>query len=135
MAYIIAYELNTNIKITSGPVLDTTEDLAGLLTSLKAAIVLFINEIHRLNPIVEEYLYTSMEYLKIDIMLDAGPNVRSVQLGLHPFTLFEDTTRSGLLTAPLWSRFGINARLDYCHAPLLAKIVQRASGIWETAID
>lgn len=135
LAYIIAYELNTNIKITSGPVLDKPGDLAGLLTSLEPTNVLFIDEIHRLNPIVEEYLYTAMEDFKIDIMLDAGPNARSVQLALNPFTLIGATTRSGLLTAPLRARFGINARLDYYHATLLTKIVQRASGIWGTPID
>ncbi|UWW96928.1 MAG: Holliday junction branch migration DNA helicase RuvB [Candidatus Cardinium sp.] len=135
LAYIIAYELNTNIKITSGPVLDKPGDLAGLLTSLEPANVLFIDEIHRLNPIVEEYLYTAMEDFKIDIMLDAGPNARSVQLALNPFTLIGATTRSGLLTAPLRARFGINARLDYYHVTLLSKIVQRASGIWGTPID
>ncbi|WP_243518000.1 MULTISPECIES: Holliday junction branch migration DNA helicase RuvB [unclassified Candidatus Cardinium] len=135
LAYIIAYELNTNIKVTSGPVLDKPGDLAGLLTSLEHANVLFIDEIHRLNPIVEEYLYTAMEDFKIDIMLDAGPNARSVQLALNPFTLIGATTRSGLLTAPLRARFGINARLDYYPAALLTKIVQRASGIWGTPID
>lgn len=135
LAYIIAYELSTNIKITSGPVLDKPGDLAGLLTSLEPSNVLFIDEIHRLNPIVEEYLYTAMEDFKIDIMLDAGPNARSVQLALHPFTLIGATTRSGLLTAPLRARFGINARLDYYHVTLLTKIVQRASGIWGTPID
>lgn len=135
LAYVIAYELNTNIKVTSGPVLDKPGDLAGLLTSLEPSNVLFIDEIHRLNPIVEEYLYTAMEDFKIDIMLDAGPNARSVQLALHPFTLIGATTRSGLLTAPLRARFGINARLDYYHATLLTKIVERASGIWGTPID
>ncbi|WP_342265260.1 Holliday junction branch migration DNA helicase RuvB [Cardinium endosymbiont of Philonthus spinipes] len=135
LAYIIAYELNTNIKVTSGPVLDKPGDLAGLLTSLEPTNVLFIDEIHRLNPIVEEYLYTAMEDFKIDIMLDAGPNARSVQLALNPFTLIGATTRSGLLTAPLRARFGINARLDYYPATLLTKIVQRASGIWGAPID
>ncbi|WP_339044758.1 Holliday junction branch migration DNA helicase RuvB [Cardinium endosymbiont of Tipula unca] len=135
LAYIIANELNTNIKITSGPVLDKPGDLAGLLTSLEPYNVLFIDEIHRLNPIVEEYLYTAMEDFKIDIMLDAGPNARSVQLALSPFTLIGATTRSGLLTAPLRARFGINARLDYYNAVLLTKIVQRASSILGTSID
>ncbi|MGI2261883.1 Holliday junction branch migration DNA helicase RuvB [Candidatus Cardinium hertigii] len=135
LAYIIAYELNTNIKVTSGPVLDKPGDLAGILTSLEPSNVLFIDEIHRLNPIVEEYLYTAMEDFKIDIMLDAGPNARSVQLALNPFTLIGATTRSGLLTAPLRARFGINARLDYYHTTLLTKIVQRASSIWGSPID
>ncbi|MGI2257068.1 Holliday junction branch migration DNA helicase RuvB [Candidatus Cardinium hertigii] len=135
LAYIISYELNTNIKVTSGPVLDKPGDLAGILTSLEPSNVLFIDEIHRLNPIVEEYLYTAMEDFKIDIMLDAGPNARSVQLSLNPFTLIGATTRSGLLTAPLRSRFGINARLDYYHTTLLTKIVQRASSIWGSPID
>ncbi|CCM10511.1 Holliday junction ATP-dependent DNA helicase RuvB [Cardinium endosymbiont cEper1 of Encarsia pergandiella] len=135
LAYIISYELNTNIKVTSGPVLDKPGDLAGILTSLEPSNVLFIDEIHRLNPIVEEYLYTAMEDFKIDIMLDAGPNARSVQLALNPFTLIGATTRSGLLTAPLRARFGINARLDYYHTTLLTKIVQRASSIWGSPID
>jgi len=135
LAYIIAYELNTNIKVTSGPVLDKPGDLAGILTSLEPSNVLFIDEIHRLNPIVEEYLYTAMEDFKIDIMLDAGPNARSVQLALNPFTLIGATTRSGLLTAPLRARFGINARLDYYHTTLLTKIVERASSIWGSPID
>ncbi|MGI2298578.1 Holliday junction branch migration DNA helicase RuvB [Candidatus Cardinium hertigii] len=135
LAYIIAYELNTNIKVTSGPVLDKPGDLAGILTSLEPSNVLFIDEIHRLNPIVEEYLYTAMEDFKIDIMLDAGPNARSVQLALNRFTLIGATTRSGLLTAPLRARFGINARLDYYHTTLLTKIVQRASSIWGSPID
>lgn len=135
LAYIIANELNTNIKVTSGPVLDKPGDLAGLLTSLEPYNVLFIDEIHRLNPVVEEYLYTAMEDFKIDIMLDAGPNARSVQLALNPFTLIGATTRSGLLTAPLRARFGINARLDYYNATLLTKIVLRTSSILETPID
>lgn len=135
LAYIIANELNTNIKVTSGPVLDKPGDLAGLLTSLEPYNVLFIDEIHRLNPVVEEYLYTAMEDFKIDIMLDAGPNARSVQLALNPFTLIGATTRSGLLTSPLRARFGINARLDYYNATLLTKIVLRTSSILETPID
>lgn len=135
LAYIIAYELNTNIKVTSGPVLDKPGDLAGLLTSLEPTNVLFIDEIHRLNPIVEEYLYTAMEDFKIDIMLDSGPNARSIQLALSPFTLIGATTRSGLLTAPLRARFGINARLNYYDVTLLTKIVERASRIWGTSID
>jgi Holliday junction DNA helicase RuvB len=135
LAYIIANELNTNIKATSGPVLDKPGDLAGILTGLESYNVLFIDEIHRLNPLVEEYLYTAMEDFKIDIMLDAGPNARSVQLALNPFTLIGATTRSGLLTAPFRSRFGINARLDYYPVALLTKIVERASAMLETAID
>ena len=135
LAYIIANELNTCIKITSGPVLDKPGDLAGLLTGLEAHNVLFIDEVHRLNPLVEEYLYTAMEDFKIDIMLDSGPNARSVQLILHPFTLIGATTRSGLLTAPLRARFGINARLDYYETSVLTKIVQRTSAILGISID
>ncbi len=127
LAHIIAHELQANIKVTSGPVLDKAGDLAGLLTNLAPRDVLFIDEIHRLNPVVEEYLYTAMEDYKIDIMLDSGPNARSVQLNLHPFTLIGATTRSGRLTAPLRARFGINSRLAYYEASLLAHIVQRAS--------
>jgi len=112
LSYIIANELSTGIKTTSGPVLDKPGDLAGLLTNLEEHDVLFIDEIHRLNPIVEEYLYSAMEDFKIDIMLDSGPSARSVQISLSPFTLVGATTRSGLLTAPLRARFGINARLD-----------------------
>jgi len=112
LSHIIANELNTSIKISSGPVLDKPSDLAGLLTNLEAFDVLFIDEIHRLNPIVEEYLYSAMEDFRIDIVLDSGPNARSVQIGINPFTLIGATTRSGLLTAPLRARFGINARLD-----------------------
>lgn len=127
LAYIIANELHTNIKVTSGPVLDKPSNLAGLLTNLEPYDVLFIDEIHRLNPVVEEYLYTAMEDFKIDILLDSGPNARSVQLSLHPFTLVGATTRSGLLTSPLRARFGINTRLEYYEASLLTKIVQRSS--------
>jgi len=135
LAYIIANELHTNIKSTSGPVLDKPGDLAGLLTSLEPYNVLFIDEIHRLNPIVEEYLYTAMEDFKIDIMLDAGPNARSVQLAIHPFTLIGATTRSGLLTSPLRARFGINARLDYYPVGFLTKIVERAGTILDLSIE
>lgn len=135
LAHIIANELNTHIKITSGPVLDKPSDLAGLLTGLDPCDVLFIDEIHRLNPIVEEYLYTAMEDFRIDIMLDAGPNARSVQLNLNPFTLIGATTRSGLLTAPLRSRFGINTRLAYYDANLLTHIIKRASQILGIAIE
>ena len=120
LSHIVANELGANLKITSGPVLDKPSDLAGLLTSLESNDVLFIDEIHRLNPIVEEYLYSAMEDYKIDIMLDSGPNARSVQIGLNPFTLVGATTRSGLLTSPLRARFGINARLEYYDAVLLS---------------
>ncbi len=135
LSHIIANELNTNIKTTSGPVLDKPGDLAGLLTNLEEHDVLFIDEIHRLNPVVEEYLYSAMEDFKIDIMLDSGPSARSVQISLAPFTLVGATTRSGLLTAPLRARFGINARLEFYDAQLLSKIVQRSAGILHTTID
>ncbi len=111
LSFIIANELESSIKITSGPVLDKPSDLAGLLTNLETNDVLFIDEIHRLNPIVEEYLYSAMEDFRIDIMLDSGPNARSVQISLNPFTLIGATTRAGLLTSPLRARFGINSRL------------------------
>lgn len=132
LSNIIANELGSNIKITSGPVLDKPSDLAGLLTNLEEGDVLFIDEIHRLNPIVEEYLYSAMEDFRIDIMLDSGPNARSVQISLHPFTLIGATTRSGLLTSPLRARFGINARLEYYDAKLLTDIVMRSAGILGT---
>ncbi|MCA0366355.1 MAG: Holliday junction branch migration DNA helicase RuvB [Bacteroidetes bacterium] len=135
LSHIVANELGASLKITSGPVLDKPSDLAGLLTSLESNDVLFIDEIHRLNPIVEEYLYSAMEDYKIDIMLDSGPNARSVQIGLNPFTLVGATTRSGLLTSPLRARFGINARLEYYDAALLAKIIKRSSEILNTPID
>jgi holliday junction DNA helicase RuvB len=135
LAHIIANELNTSIKTTSGPVLDKPSDLAGLLTNLEANDVLFIDEIHRLNPIVEEYLYSAMEDYKIDIMLDSGPNARSVQIGLNPFTLVGATTRAGLLTAPLRARFGINARLEYYDAALLSTIITRSAHLLATPID
>ncbi len=135
LSNIIANELGSSIKITSGPVLDKPSDLAGLLTNLEDHDVLFIDEIHRLNPVVEEYLYSAMEDYKIDIMLDTGPNARSVQIGLNPFTLIGATTRSGLLTAPLRARFGINARLEYYDAKLLTGIVGRSSEILNTPID
>ncbi len=134
LSHIIANELQTGIKITSGPVLDKPSDLAGLLTNLEAHDVLFIDEIHRLNPIVEEYLYSAMEDFKIDIMLDSGPNARSIQIGLNPFTLIGATTRAGLLTSPLRARFGINARLEYYDSALLQKIIDRSSGILNTPI-
>jgi holliday junction DNA helicase RuvB len=135
LSHIIANELHANIKITSGPVLEKPGDLAGLLTNLEANDVLFIDEIHRLNPVVEEYLYSAMEDFKIDIMLDSGPNARSVQIGLNPFTLIGATTRAGLLTSPLRARFGINARLEYYDAKLLTTIVKRSSAILKTPID
>jgi Holliday junction DNA helicase RuvB len=135
LSHIIANELNSELRITSGPVLDKPGDLAGLLTNLEHGDVLFIDEIHRLNPIVEEYLYSAMEDYKIDIMLDSGPNARSVQITLEPFTLIGATTRSGLLTSPLRARFGINARLEYYDAKLLTGIVQRSSEILNTPID
>lgn len=135
LSHIVANELGASLKITSGPVLDKPSDLAGLLTSLETNDVLFIDEIHRLNPIVEEYLYSAMEDYKIDIMLDSGPNARSVQIGLNPFTLVGATTRSGLLTSPLRARFGINARLEYYDAELLSKILKRSAYILNTPID
>jgi Holliday junction DNA helicase RuvB len=129
LAHIIANELKTNIKITSGPVLDKPGDLAGLLTNLGERDVLFIDEIHRLSPVIEEYLYSAMEDFKIDIMIESGPNARSVQINLEPFTLIGATTRSGLLTAPMRARFGISSRLQYYSTELLTHIVQRSSGI------
>ncbi|MBS9523677.1 Holliday junction branch migration DNA helicase RuvB [Litoribacter ruber] len=135
LSNIIANELESNIKITSGPVLDKPSDLAGLLTNLDDGDVLFIDEIHRLNPIVEEYLYSAMEDFRIDIMLDSGPNARTVQISLNPFTLIGATTRSGLLTSPLRARFGINARLEYYDAKLLTTIVSRSAHILNTPID
>lgn len=129
LAHLIAHEMKAQIRITSGPVLEKPGDLAGLLTGLQAGDVLFIDEIHRLSPVVEEYLYSAMEDFRIDIMIDTGPNARSVQIGLKPFTLVGATTRSGLLTAPLRARFGINARLEYYDANLLAKIISRSSTI------
>ncbi|NDK17650.1 MAG: Holliday junction branch migration DNA helicase RuvB, partial [Zetaproteobacteria bacterium] len=127
LAYILANELKTGIKVTSGPVLDKPGDLAGLLTNLEARDVLFIDEIHRLSPVVEEYLYTAMEDFKIDIMIESGPNARTVQLNLEPFTLVGATTRSGLLTAPMRARFGITSRLEYYNTELLTTIVQRSA--------
>ena len=129
LAHIIANELAVNVKLTSGPVLDKPGDLAGLLTNLEPRDVLFIDEIHRLSPVIEEYLYSAMEDFKIDIMIDTGPNARSIQIGLNPFTLIGATTRSGLLTSPLRARFGINSRLEYYSTELLANIVERSSGI------
>ena len=135
LSYIIANELGVGIKNTSGPVLDKPGELAGLLTSLEPNDVLFIDEIHRLSPVVEEYLYSAMEDFKIDIMIDSGPNARSVQIGLNPFTLIGATTRSGLLTSPLRSRFGINSRLSYYDAPTLQKIIRRSAGLLNVDID
>jgi len=129
LAHIIANELKTNIKVTSGPVLDKPGDLAGLLTNLGERDVLFIDEIHRLSPVIEEYLYSAMEDFKIDIMIESGPNARSVQINLEPFTLIGATTRSGLLTAPMRARFGISSRLQYYSTELLTHIVQRSSSI------
>jgi Holliday junction DNA helicase RuvB len=135
LSHIIANEMATGIKVTSGPVLDKPGDLAGLLTGLDEGDILFIDEIHRLSPLVEEYLYSAMEDFKIDIMLETGPNARSVQITLNPFTLVGATTRSGLLTAPLRARFGINARLAYYDAKLLTTIVLRSSEILKTPIS
>src|SRR5688572_28413445 len=135
LSHIIANELGSSIKITSGPVLDKPSDLAGLLTNLETNDVLFIDEIHRLNPVVEEYLYSAMEDFRIDIMLDSGPNARSIQIGLNPFTLIGATTRAGLLTSPLRARFGINSRLEYYDSDLLKKIVKRSAVILNTPID
>jgi len=135
LAHILANELNVGIKVTSGPVLDKPGDLAGLLTNLEERDVLFIDEIHRLSPIVEEYLYSAMEDYKIDIMIESGPNARSVQIHLAPFTLVGATTRSGLLTAPMRARFGIASRLQYYSTELLTTIVQRSSGILDVPIS
>ena len=129
LAYILANELGVNIRTTSGPVLDKAGDLAGLLTNLEPHDVLFIDEIHRLSPVVEEYLYSAMEDYKIDIMIETGPNARSVQIKINPFTLIGATTRSGLLTAPLRARFGITSRLEYYDSKLLQKIIKRSSEI------
>lgn len=134
LSYIIANELGVGIKVTSGPVLDKPGDLAGLLSNLEENDVLFIDEIHRLSSVVEEYLYSAMEDFKIDIMIETGPNARSVQINLNPFTLIGATTRSGLLTAPLRSRFGINSRLSYYDAETLSKIVERSADILKVLI-
>jgi Holliday junction DNA helicase RuvB len=134
LSRIVANELGTNIKETSGPVIEKPADLAGLLTSLEPRDVLFIDEIHRLSTVVEEYLYAAMEDFKIDIMIDSGPAARSVQINIHPFTLVGATTRSGLLTAPLLSRFGIKSRLDYYTKEVLQKIIIRASGLIQVKI-
>ena len=135
LAFIISNELGVNIKTTSGPVLDKPGELAGLLTNLEANDVLFIDEIHRLSPVVEEYLYSAMEDYKIDIMIETGPNARSIELKLNPFTLIGATTRSGLLTSPLRSRFGINSRLQYYDSTILTKIVKRSASILNVEIS
>lgn len=134
LSHIIANELGVNMKMTSGPVLDKPGELAGILTNLEPNDVLFIDEIHRLSPVVEEYLYSAMEDYRIDIMIESGPSARSVQITLNPFTLIGATTRSGLLTAPLRSRFGITSRLQYYDADTLTKIVQRSAGLLNTPI-
>lgn len=134
LAHIISNDLGVNLRVTSGPVLDKPGDLAGLLTNLEPYDVLFIDEIHRLSPIVEEYLYSAMEDYKIDIMIDSGPNARTVQIKLNPFTLVGATTRSGLLTSPLRARFGINSRLNYYDSKVLTGIVRRSSDILNVEI-
>ncbi len=135
LAHILANELGVGIKVTSGPVLDKPGDLAGLLTNLEERDVLFIDEIHRLSPIVEEYLYSAMEDYKIDIMIESGPNARTVQINLSPFTLIGATTRSGLLTAPMRARFGIQSRLEYYNTELLSTIVERSAEILKVPIS
>ena len=135
LSHIIANELKVNIRISSGPVLDKPGDLAGILTNLEENDVLFIDEIHRLSPVVEEYLYSAMEDFKIDIMIETGPNARSIQIKLNPFTLIGATTRSGLLTAPLRSRFGINSRLNYYNAATLERIILRSAEILKVPIN
>ncbi|MBT8381317.1 MAG: Holliday junction branch migration DNA helicase RuvB [Ignavibacteria bacterium] len=135
LAYIIAHEMNVKLKITSGPVLEKPGDLAGILTNLEERSVLFIDEIHRLSPVVEEYLYSAMEDYKIDIMIESGPNARSVQLTLPKYTLVGATTRAGMLTSPLRDRFGIRFRLDYYEADDLQNIVQRSAGILKIKVD
>ncbi|MDG1718437.1 MAG: Holliday junction branch migration DNA helicase RuvB [Flavobacteriales bacterium] len=134
LSYIIANELGVGIKTTSGPVLDKPADLAGLLTNLEERDILFIDEIHRLNPIIEEYLYSAMEDYQIDIMIESGPNARSVQIKINPFTLIGATTRSGLLTAPLRARFGINSRLEYYNKSILSDIINRSATILDVSI-
>jgi len=135
LSHIVANELNVSMKISSGPVLEKPGDLAGLLTNLEPNDVLFIDEIHRLSPVVEEYLYSAMEDFKIDIMIETGPNARSIQIVLNPFTLVGATTRSGLLTAPLRSRFGITCRLEYYNAEVLSNIIKRSCAILKTPIQ
>ncbi|MCG9971551.1 Holliday junction branch migration DNA helicase RuvB [Christiangramia crocea] len=135
LAHILANELNVGIKVTSGPVLDKPGDLAGLLTNLEERDILFIDEIHRLSPIVEEYLYSAMEDYRIDIMIETGPNARTVQINLNPFTLIGATTRSGLLTSPMRARFGISSRLQYYTTELLSGIVERSADILKVPIS
>src|SRR5210317_1638617 len=135
LAHILANELDVGIKLTSGPVLDKPGDLAGLLTNLQPRDVLFIDEIHRLSPVVEEYLYSAMEDYRIDIMIESGPNARTVQIELEPFTLVGATTRSGLLTAPMRARFGISSRLQYYNTELLTTIIQRSARILKMPIS
>ena len=135
LAHIIANELHVGFKVTSGPVLEKPGDLAGLLTNLEEGDVLFIDEIHRLTPVIEEYLYSAMEDYKIDILIDSGPNARSVEIELNPFTLIGATTRTGLLTSPLRARFGITSRLEYYDAKLLATIIKRSANILNVGID
>ena len=135
LAHILANELGVGLKVSSGPVIDKPGDLAGLLTSLEERDVLFIDEIHRLSPVVEEYLYSAMEDYKIDIMIETGPNARSVQINLNQFTLIGATTRSGLLTAPMRARFGINNRLEYYNKNVLSKIIKRSAEILNIPIE
>jgi len=135
LAHILAAELGVSLKMTSGPVIDKPGDLAGLLTNLEARDVLFIDEIHRLSPVVEEYLYSAMEDYRIDIMIESGPSARSVQINLNPFTLVGATTRSGLLTSPLRARFGITSRLEYYDIELLSNIVERSAHILQVGIS
>jgi Holliday junction DNA helicase RuvB len=135
LAHILANELQSGIKVTSGPVIDKPGDLAGLLTNLEPRDVLFIDEIHRLSSVIEEYLYSAMEDYKIDIMIESGPNARSVQINLNPFTLIGATTRSGLLTSPMRARFGISSRLQYYSTELLSDIIQRSAGILNVPIS
>ena len=135
LAYIIANELGVNIKTTSGPVLDKPGDLAGLLTNLEENDVLFIDEIHRMSPVIEEYLYSAMEDYRIDLVIDSGPNARTVQIALNPFTLIGATTRSGLLTSPLRARFGINSRLSYYDVDTMQQIINRSAGILNVPIQ
>ena len=135
LAHILARELEVGIKVTSGPILDKPADLAGLLTNLEERDVLFIDEIHRLSPVVEEYLYSAMEDYKIDIMIESGPNARSVEINLNPFTLVGATTRSGLLTAPMRARFGIKSRLEYYSSEILSTIIERSAKILDVKIS
>lgn len=135
LSYIVATELDSNLKMTSGPVLEKPGDLAGLLTNLQNGDVLFIDEIHRLNTVVEEYLYSAMEDFRIDIMIDSGPNARSIQINLNPFTLVGATTRMGLLTSPMRARFGINCHLDYYDIKTLVSIIKRSASILQVPIE